>query len=171
MHQAFKYVFTIFLSLVTLTGCDDVLTVYVVRHAEKMSPWSTANPPLSPAGYQRAEALAERLTSTHLDKIIVSNYRRTQETAQPTAEAHGLVPITLPASAIDEIIAEALVDATTRSVLIVGHSNTVPLIIKALEPNADVQEIDESVFSQFHIVVRNKLNQVTIHGQDAYGLP
>ena len=171
MHAFIKNTLVILLSLSSLVGCDDVLMVYVVRHAEKMSPWSNHNPPLSPKGYQRAEALSERLASAPLDKVIVSNYRRTQETAAPTAESHGLETVVLPATSIDEIVDEALQHSTNRAVLIVGHSNTVPLIVQALQPNAQVEDIDESTFNQFHIIARNKLNQATVHAQDSYGAP
>ena len=171
MHKLLQSLFVVLLSFSTLTGCDDILTVYVVRHAEKMSPWSNHNPPLSPAGYQRADALAERFETTELDKIIVSTYRRTQETAAPTAEAQGLIPIIIPANEIDEIVAEIQQSSSTRAVLVVGHSNTVPSIIEALHLNANVQEIPEDVFNRFHIVIRNKLNQETVHAQDHYGAP
>ena len=171
MHKLIQSLFIVLLSFSTLTGCDDILTVYIVRHAEKMSPWSDNNPPLSPAGYQRADALAERFKTTELDKVIVSTYRRTQETAAPTAEAQGLSPIIIPANEIEEIVAEIQQSSTTRAVLVVGHSNTVPSIIEALHPNANVQEIAEDVFNQFHVVIRNKLNQATVHAQDDYGAP
>ena len=171
MRTLVQNLLVLVLSLSTLTGCDDILMVYVVRHAEKMSPWSDNKPPLSPAGYQRADALAERLSSTKLDKIIVSNYRRTQDTAAPTAQAQGLSPIVIPGHSIDGIVAEVMENPATRAVLIVGHSNTVPSIIEALHPNAQVEEIPEDVFNQFHIVVRNRLNQATVHAQDDYGAP
>lgn len=171
MRSIIRNLLLTLLMLPTLTACDDVLIVYVVRHAEKMSPWSDNNPPLSPSGYQRAEALADRFENTKLDKIIVSTYRRTQETAAPTAEAQGLTPVILPAHSIEQVTEEILKSSTTKTVLVVGHSNTVPSIIQTLDPSAQVEEIPNDVFNQFHIIVRNRLNQATVHAQDNYGSP
>ena len=50
------------------------------------------DPPLSPAGEQQAQALAERLAAERLDALFVTGLTRTVQTAAPLAERAGLEP-------------------------------------------------------------------------------
>lgn len=110
-------------------------TVVIVRHGEKVSP--NGDPDLSAAGQARAQALAASLAGAKVSLVLATPLKRTQQTAQPTAEAAGMkiVPIALdggvPAHAqrVAEAARKAPADAT---VLIVGHSNTVTDIARAL---------------------------------------
>jgi 2,3-bisphosphoglycerate-dependent phosphoglycerate mutase len=54
-----------------------------------------ADPALSEAGAEQAEAVAERLAAEGAERLYVSTLRRTQETARPLAEATGLEPTVL----------------------------------------------------------------------------
>ena len=67
------------------------LTFVVVRHAEKATD-DPENPGLSAAGRARATALAERLRDAPLVAAYATEFRRTQQTAQPAAALHG-VPV------------------------------------------------------------------------------
>lgn len=58
-----------------------------------------ADPALSEAGLEQAQAVAERLAGEGAELLYVSPLRRTQETARPLAEAIGLEPTVL-----DELI-------------------------------------------------------------------
>jgi phosphohistidine phosphatase SixA len=109
--------------------------VILVRHAEKAD--TTADPALSAAGQQRASALADSLARSGIAAIVVSQMQRTRLTAQPLAGRLGLEPIVVPVggppgeheAAIASIIHNRFAGKT---VLVVGHSNTVPAIIRAL---------------------------------------
>ncbi len=110
-------------------------TVILVRHAEKAA--ATGDPELSDAGRERARALARSLAGFRLDGIIVSQFRRTLQTATPTAEAQHLLPVTVPSGEDLVAGAEAVAAALRRmhpgsSALVVGHSNTIGPIIAAL---------------------------------------
>ena len=113
-------------------------TVILVRHAEKV----TANPQdpdpgLTPAGETRARELARLLHGRHVAAVVTSQFARTRLTAQPTAEAahvtvdsvHAGRDVQAHAAAIAELIRTRYAG---RTVLVVGHSNTVPKIIAAL---------------------------------------
>lgn len=104
----------------------------VVRHAEKAGD-DPRDPSLSTAGLQRAQRLAELLAESPLSAAYATEYRRTQQTAQPAATARGL---SVMPYAADQAAAEfaAMVRRThpRGAVLIVGHSNTVPGIVSAL---------------------------------------
>ncbi|MEO8635746.1 MAG: histidine phosphatase family protein [Gemmatimonadales bacterium] len=110
-------------------------TVILVRHAEKAS--STRDAELSEAGRARAQALSAVLANYPLSAVIVSEYRRTQETAGPAATSNHLVPTVVPVSG-DPTISATSVALVLRQLpagsaaLVVGHSNTLAPIIAAL---------------------------------------
>ncbi len=119
-------------------AAEDV-TVWVVRHAEKAK--NQSDPQLSALGQKRAEVMAEMFKHFNLEKIYSTPYRRTQETAAPTAKSHSL---TIESYAAGE--GSALIKAIVNSghnALIVGHSNTVPDIVRAAGGEApDLTERD-----------------------------
>lgn len=111
---------------------DAAVTFVIVRHAEKSSD-DARDPSLSEIGKARAQGLARLLADTPLSAAYATGFRRTQQTAQPTADAHG-VRITIydaqmPATALASQLRAAHAHGT---VLVVGHSNTVPEIVSAL---------------------------------------
>ena len=122
------------LSLLT-AGSAMAQTVVLVRHAEKVD--ASADPLLSQAGAARAIALAAVLGDTRPATILTSTLQRTRLTAQPTATAFGirLETIGLEDGAqahVDRIASRARAQGPNAVVLVVGHSNTIPLIARAL---------------------------------------
>ena len=122
------------LSLTTF-GSAMAQTVVLVRHAEKAD--ASSDPVLSEAGQRRAVDLAVALSDSDLTHVFTSPLQRTVLTARPAAEAHAINPETISFEGGTEAhilrIAErirALPDDAV--VLVVGHSNTVPLIAAAL---------------------------------------
>ena len=122
----------------------DTLTVVLVRHAE-VTPDGTRDPGLSDAGRQRAAALAADLDG--LVAAYATEYRRTQETATPAAQAAELdvtvVPFGAgPLEAYTAALADRVRAHTGGTVLVVGHSNTIPALAEALtgEPVAPIAE-------------------------------
>jgi broad specificity phosphatase PhoE len=89
-----------------------------------------ADPGLSETGRARAESLAAALKDAGITAIFVTEYRRTRDTAAPLAKLLGIEPQKLPAKDTAGLI-ERLKAATGR-VLVVGHSNTVPDVVKGL---------------------------------------
>lgn len=107
-------------------------TFVLVRHAEKADD-SARDPSLSPAGQKRAEKLAKRLRDTPLAAIYASNFRRTQQTAAPVAAAQHLTVITYDAGRpAADFASELRRKYPTGTVLVVGHSNTIPPLAQAL---------------------------------------
>ena len=111
-------------------------TVVLVRHAERAEGGGN-DPSLSDAGRVRAEALASAVAGLKLDAIVVSDTKRTSETAAPAAKARGLTPRIAPTAGGAATHVKAVVDAIRAApsggaVLVVGHSNTLPLIVTAL---------------------------------------
>ena len=101
----------------------------MVRHAERASPTADA---LSPIGKARAACLALTLRDAHIATVIDTPFVRTQQTAAPTAQQHHAKTEALKADDIAAIVAEAKRALGAGDVLVVGHGDTVPAIIKAL---------------------------------------
>jgi broad specificity phosphatase PhoE len=108
--------------------------VYVVRHLN--TPEGQPDPDLLPEGRAAAVALADLMETDRFQgarrpvAIYVSDYKRTRQTAAPTAARFGLnVTVYDPRDTAGLI---ARVRAEPGPVLIVGHSNTVPDIVAAL---------------------------------------
>lgn len=127
-------------------------SVVVVRHAERDGP--SADPGLSAAGRVRAAVLAESLGAAP-DLILTSDLRRTYETATPTVERFGQDAIAVPLT--DGVAGQvAATVALLRALepgdhaLVVGHSNTVPLIVRAL--GADADDMPECEYDRLTIV-------------------
>jgi broad specificity phosphatase PhoE len=96
-------------------------TIYIVRHAEKQLVGE--DPELAFVGGFRAEKLAQILEDQDIKHIFSTDYKRTRNTALPTAEAAG-VPIQIyDPSEHDELVKQ--LKSLEGNILVVGHSNTV----------------------------------------------
>ncbi len=136
------------LLLISCTSEQPSLTVFLVRHGEKVD--ASKDPELSEAGRERAALLAEMLKDAEIEFIHSSDYIRTRDTAAPTAAAMGLEvalydPRDLPA------LAKKLRGSGGRH-LVVGHSNTTPVMAKLLggEPGPEINEAGE--YDRLYIV-------------------
>ena len=129
------------------SGSDAAPTTYVlVRHAEKLA--DAVDPALSPDGHDRARRLANALRDRPVSAVYATGYRRTQQTAQPVAAVHGLDVHTYDARATAAHTAALLRQAGhAGTVLVVGHSNTVPAIAAAL-CGCTVEPMEESEYGR-----------------------
>ena len=94
---------------------------------------SPKDPSLSEIGQARAQRLARSLEDAPVTAVYATAYRRTQETALPTAAAHGRDVGTYDArQPAGAFAAEVRAARRSGTILIVGHSNTVPAIAAAL---------------------------------------
>ena len=134
--------------------------VIVVRHAEKSTD-DPEDPSLSEIGKQRAQALAAVLADSSVDAIYTTQLRRTRETAAPLAESLNLEVQVRPidggnsATYADDLAAHIRATHEGQTVLVVGHSNTVPAIVKALS-GVEVPAIDETEFTRLYVVARDR---------------
>lgn len=125
------------LLLIALTACaafgePPALTFVVVRHAEKSAD-DPLDPSLTAAGQARAQRLADSMRSAPVVAVYATAFRRTQQTAAPTAKTHGVPVMTYDAQASATQFASALrKNHRAGQVLVVAHSNTAPAIAAAL---------------------------------------
>ena len=133
----------------------------ILRHAEKDttaagSQMMQADPPLSIKGQERAQALIRKFKKYRISKIYSTKYNRTTSTALPLANAIGLSINNYDPKQLNTL-ADELTNAANHSktILIVGHSNTSPRLVNILLGKDLYKDLDESVYNQYWIVKIN----------------
>ena len=132
-----RTILLVLLSVCTLNGIGQVVKfgdkaqVYLVRHGEKEA---GDDPLLTPEGYKRAGDLARTLQSKKLTRIYVTNYKRTRQTGDSVSLQQGIPVITYLADTSGADLVQKIIENkdTNNSILVVGHSNTIPLLIRKL---------------------------------------
>lgn len=125
-------------------------TIIFVRHAERADGGAgvamgaaPADPPLSAAGEARAARLAAMLADAGIKAIITTEFRRTQDTGKPLAAKLGLKVDVVPAKDTAGLVALAKRDHASDVILVIGHSNTLPDLVKAFGGRAITMRDDE----------------------------
>ena len=151
MAQLTQYLIRSAVAIAALTACahgrgatvakagTSTTVVVVVRHAEK-APLPANDQALSDIGIARAQALDASLRSTPITDVVVSHLQRTRLTAAPLILRTGAMLHVVPIGAAGvaahvQAVADtvrAIARGAGRGVLVVGHSNTVTLIVQAL---------------------------------------
>jgi len=122
-----------------------VTTVVIVRHAER------ANGTLTAEGEKRAETLARLLSNTGVSAIFSTNYTRTIETANNTADRLGItIQFYNSFLGVADLIKS---EYAGKVVLVVGHSNTVSETAEALGISS-APRIDGEYDNLFIVTIR-----------------
>lgn len=146
--------------LLLVTGANAAPVVFIVRHAEKASAGGK-DPELSIEGQKRAEALANILKDSQITSVFVTEFKRTQETAAPTAKAVHVTPTVIAANEIG-VLAEKL-RTLNGNALVVGHGNTIPDLLKTLGIATPVNIPEDDYAEIFAVVVGDTLQLVRLH--------
>ncbi len=126
--------------------------IFFVRHAEK-SKNDPRDPDLNEEGRTRAEQLKYHLVEAGITKIYSTEYKRTQQTVAPLAEALGL-EVEIYATDLASIT-EDLKSSTDGNILVVGHSNTTPKLISKLLGEETYEKLDESVYNKLFVLIKS----------------
>lgn len=130
---------------------DTTTTFIVLRHAEKET--IGADPNLNSDGQLRAEELKRLLANVPVSAIYSTPFNRTRQTVQPLATAKGL---SIVEYATDKPYAslksEILSSHRGKTVVVVGHSNTVPDMLKELSNNSFNVTITDGQYDNLFIV-------------------
>ncbi|MBK8270366.1 MAG: histidine phosphatase family protein [Planctomycetes bacterium] len=86
---------------------------------------------MSEAGRKRAEALRHVLEKAGVTAIYATQYQRTQQTVGPLAKSLKIPVIKMDAAGTEKLVARIRQKHGGETVLVVGHSNTVPEIMRA----------------------------------------
>ena len=149
---------SIVLLLITVANAAPI--IFIVRHAEKTSA-ARKDPDLSLQGRKRADALAGILKDSQITSVFVSEFKRTQETAAPIAKAAHVTPRVVSANDIRPLIEK--LRALNGNALVVGHSNTIPDLLKALGIAAPVTIPEDDYTEIFAVVVGDSPQLVRLH--------
>jgi broad specificity phosphatase PhoE len=140
--------------------------VVIVRHAEKASEGGN-DPHLSSAGHARANALARILKDAGITAIFTTEFKRTQETAAPTASLIHVTPTMVAAKDTAALVAR--LHQLNGNALVVGHGDTIPNIVQALGNRA--LKIPDADYSELLIVILGDEPQLfRLHYPDDVGI-
>lgn len=123
-------------------------TLYLVRHAEKASD-GTRDPNLTDAGHARAQWLAAYLSDKNILGVYSTDFKRTRQTAQPTAMAAGLEIQPYDPRALPDFARK--LKALEGAHLVVGHSNTTPALASILT-GKEWTELEEYQYDHIYVV-------------------
>ena len=136
--------------LLSLTDAGAAPVIFIVRHAEKASS-GDKDPDLSVQGQKRADALAHILQDSQITSVFVTEFKRTQRTAAPTATAAHVTPTVLPANDIGALVEK--LHALKGNALVVGHGNTIPDLLKTLGVATPISIPDDDYTEIFVVFV------------------
>ena len=143
-----KFIF--FFYFLILYGCSTT-NFYLVRHAEKMD--NSKDPDLSATGKGRAVVLKDSLMDEKIDYLYASQYKRTQQTVKPLADALGKEVIIYDAGSTFDIV-EKLKLLKNNNAVVAGHSNTVPEMV--LMFTGDTVQIGHDEYHHMFLVRKKK---------------
>jgi broad specificity phosphatase PhoE len=129
--------------------------ILIVRHAEKAS--DADDSPLSDAGTQRAQALAGLAADAGVSAIYTTQFKRNQETAKPLSDRTGVALTQMPVNLSNpgdygKILARDILEKHAgQTVLVVGHANTVPLIVEGLTGKSG--EAGDAAYQDIFVVI------------------
>ena len=131
-------------------------TIVLIRHAEKQV-GAISDAPLSPLGEVRAARLAQMFgdasTFGRVQKVYVTDTRRTQQTAAGVVQRLGLTAEVVTAKTDSKELARRVLKENRGGLaLVVGHSTTVAEIVAALSDDHGVPAIGEEEFDTLYVV-------------------
>ena len=139
---------------------QEITTYYLIRHAEKdLTDLKNKDPHLIEAGRQRSKSWVSIFKNVQFDKVYSTNFHRTIETAMPIALERGI--------SIDKYEPDQLYNDEFKKhnygkiILIVGHSNTTPILANKILGKQYYSEIDESIHGNLYIIQVMSNNNVT----------
>ena len=148
--------------LFTLSTAAASPIIFVVRHAEKAADGN--DPDLSAAGQQRAEGLARILKDAEITAIFTTEFKRTQETAAPTAKELHVSATVIPANQIPALVEK--LRGLKGNGLVVGHGNTIPDLLKALGIETPLKISENDYSDLFVITMVDKPQLLRLHYPD-----
>lgn len=133
---------TAFLFFLAISGASAQTTFILVRHAEKEG--TSTDPNLTKEGEARAQALVRMFEKQHIDAIYSTNFNRTKNTVRPLADSKGLPVITYER---EPDLANA-----KGTVVICGHSNTIPALANKLIGKDEFANFADNDFGNILII-------------------
>jgi phosphohistidine phosphatase SixA len=146
--------------LLFVTAANAAPVIFIVRHAEKATSGGN-DPDLSLQGQKRADALARILKDSQITSVFVTEFKRTQATAAPTARAAHVSPTVVPANDIGALVEK--LRALNGNALVAGHGNTIPDLLKALGITTPVSIPEDDYTEIFAVLVGDEPHLIRLH--------
>jgi len=143
--------------------------IYIVRHGEKQK---GDDPLLTEEGYKRAGDLMRELQNKGIKRIYVTQYKRTQQTADSVRLQLGIDTVQIIADTSCAALFAAITNHNdwNQPILIVTHSNIIQKIIYKLGlTDFPQQNIPEKEFDNLYLIKIQKKKTVLEHSR--YGAP
>lgn len=128
-----------------------ITTVILIRHAEKKVEPDNPDPDLSAEGVARAEEIARVFADSGVNSIYATQYKRTQQTVKPLADRLRIPVTLLDARKTDELANQIQTAHRGQTVLVAGHSNSVPALVSVLSSDK-FSEIADNEYDNLFIV-------------------
>lgn len=128
--------------------------VILVRHAELQGA-AMAEPkrlPLSEVGQARAQRLALMLKDSDIGAIYVTDFVRTNKTGEPLARELNKELTVLPKGDPQQLVERLRQNHGKQTVLLVGHTDTIPGLLKALGLPGDIK-IEPQDYGNIFVVI------------------
>ena len=157
--RSFLLVAVVWASTGNVFAQEQLTTFILVRHAER-SDEGGGDPDISETGKLRAMRLAEVLSKTSVQAIYSTGYKRTRNTVTPLADAKGL-KISIYEALKGEEIEKMLKDHAGGTVVVSGHSNTIPWTVNYLIGRDELKNFADDDYKNFLVVTVLKKGAVT----------
>ncbi len=135
-----------------------VTTFILVRHAEKDMTQSTPDPDLSAQGHERAGRLASLFEKTDIAAVYSTAFKRTRQTVEPLASAKKLAVQHYTLNDENEID-KIFIAHRGKTVLVSGHSNTVPRLLNYITGDSKYTTFDDMDYGNIIIVSITELRK------------
>ena len=145
----FKYVLILLICFIS-SNAFSLTNIILLRHAEKKSGY---NPGLTSAGKKRAKSLIQLSKTYEITALYSSNYKRTKQTLKPLSN-HLNLEINTSFNEFDftGMLQDISSHFNNSTVVIAGHSHTIPDFINFLSPDLQFDGIEYDDFSNLFLI-------------------
>ena len=145
-------------------------TIFVVRHAEKATTPGN-DPDLSTEGKARATELAKLLKDQKIAAVFTTSYKRTSQTGEPTLKQAGLAALkNYDPSDLPTFARQALSQYIGKTILVVGHSNTIIPTLQAFGAEKPFVTLDDEDYDYLFKITLDDNDKATLE-INRYGVP
>ncbi len=140
-------IFLIPLLFCSFSSTANNYSIYLVRHAEKVS--NSKDPQLTTCGVLRAKQLASILSETNITQVYSTHYQRTMQTAKPLANQQKIAVKNYNPRYLEQL--SLALQQKKENTVIVGHSNTTPRLVELLTKQ-EIEPLSEQAYQQLYQV-------------------
>lgn len=134
--------------------------IIIIRHAPKIVSKKNGDDSihkselgLSSEGKRRAEGLANLANEYSVAAIYSTNFKRTKDTVAPLAKKTNLtINLNIKPFDYDNQLNDILQNHSRKTVVIVGHSNTVPGFINHILPERNMPNLEHNAYNDIFFI-------------------